>query len=125
MSNSGLEFYFRSGPAAALCSVFRPHGVVTVPLTFVKIVVQKINITIAFNVKRPVRKYIFCYAFIHKLTLNVLYLLVSFDSDVNLSFVTFINDIILDAMERCGVLRYRRLRVNEPGPAEVLCSVCG
>ena len=47
------------------------------------------------------------------LTLNVLYLLVSFDSDVNFGFVTFINDVILDAIERRGVSRYRRLRVNQ------------
>ena len=46
------------------------------------------------------------------LTLNVLYLLVSFDSDVNFGFVTFINDVILDAIERRGVSRYRRLRVK-------------
>ena len=47
------------------------------------------------------------------LTLNVLYLLVSFDGEVNFGLVTFINDVILDAIERRGVSRYRRLRVKE------------
>ena len=49
------------------------------------------------------------------LTLNVLYLNVSFDSDVNFGFITFINDVILDAIERRGVSRYMRLRVHGLG----------
>ena len=46
------------------------------------------------------------------LNLNVLYLLVSFASDVNFGFVTFINDVILEAIECRSVSRYRRLRAK-------------
>ena len=36
----------------------------------------------------------------------------SFDSDINFGLVTFMNDVMLDAIERCGVLQYRRLKVK-------------
>ena len=56
-----------SGPAAVLCCVFRTHGIVKVPLTFIKkILYMKMNSSIVFSVKRLVRKYMFSCTFIHK-----------------------------------------------------------
>ena len=55
------------GPAADLYNVFRTHGVIKVPPTFVKVVVHVNKYHHRVKRETPCKEFIFCYTFIHKL----------------------------------------------------------